>query len=361
MSEPLRPETPLDLELLLRDYLPRLKLDRYFEFTEDEKNLFLKIVEYVDPEVFRKVKDLVRTWGGEYQPAPSQRFVIPKDQSKPIPAEATDDYRGAEIPRFTFLATESILSMPFQSRTALEDPEISDLAGSMQRHGVLEPLLVRRKPSGNYELVAGHRRLEAAKKAGLKQVPCIIREMTDQEALEAHFIENLQRKDLSDYEKARMLDYLLKKFPEEYPTKEALAAKVGKSRPWVSNMLRMLELESTVSRETLSRINERHAREILATPEEKRPEVIEKITEEIEETGQPPSVRELRKWREAKEPTEPLGPESEPPPEQVDPEPIPRQEGIDTGLVFQCPECGYKATHIHYSPEKHTLQEVRET
>lgn len=354
-----RPETPLDVEVLLHEHVPDMDLEKYVDFSEDKDCLIIEIKKFM-PEGWDKIMDLVASWDGEYD-KPKRRWLIPKAAAKEVPAKPTlppsqpektiDVKPGAEIPRFTFLPSEDILSMPFQSRQSYDDPELTDLAGSMQQLGVLEPLLVRRKPSG-YELIAGHRRLAAAKQAGLKQVPCIIRDLTDQQAYEAHFIENLQRKDLTDYEKARMLDHLLKHFPEEYPTQEALAARIGKTQAWVSYHLRILDLEKD---ENITRVikaeqlTEGQAREILAAPEEKRPEIARKIAEKIEEEGKAPSVRELKQWRQEgepitwPEPEEPPGP-SEPgeelsSPEREVPESKPKAEPLLTGFQIECPEC----------------------
>jgi ParB/RepB/Spo0J family partition protein len=139
---------------------------------------------------------------------------------------------------FQMLQVDKILSMPFQIR---QDQEVDlELAESIKQVGIVEPILVRPKESGMFELVAGDRRFHAAKEVGLTQVPCMVRLLSDQEALEIQLIENIQRKDLSDIEKAHWLDRLLKKFPEKYPTQEALAKRIGKDAPWITHHLNLL-------------------------------------------------------------------------------------------------------------------------
>lgn len=381
MSDKPRPETPLDLQGYFCDILEMKpdELEKYFEFIDWPQSIGARFKKYL-PHGFKDLADAVQGWGGQYD-RDRRQFVLPKStkgvgrkEAPPHSEKTTEISPGKEVPRFTFLPTDSILSMSFQSRVSVEDPEIADLAGSMQQHGILEPLLVRRKPSGNYELVAGHRRLHAAKKAGITQVPCIIREMSDQQAMEAHFIENLQRKDLSDYEKARMLDHLLQKFPEEYPTQEVLAFKIGKSKAWLSLHLKMLELEKVYpGKLPLQQITEHQAREILTAPEEKREEIID----HIKTTGEVPPVREIRKFVQPEAettatseitpepaqltgpiPLEPTGVDEKAEETEIS-ETKPKSEAIDTGLVFECPECGFTATHIHYGPDKHTLQRVQ--
>jgi len=366
------PQNALDVESFFCDALGMKpsEVEAYFEFVDWPGKLGARFKRYL-PTGFDKLMALVKEWSGEYD-RDRRQFVIPKPTAKDIPAQppkTTDVRPGAEIPRFTFLPTESVLSMPFQSRISIEEPELADLAASMQEHGILEPILVRRKPSGDYELVAGHRRLNAAKQAGITQVPCIIREMTDQQAMEAHFIENLQRKDLSDYEKARMLDYLLKHFPEEYPTQEVLAFKVGKTQAWVSYHLAMLELEKdkiitrVIKPEELT---EGQARAILEAPEEKRVELTKHIAEHIKREGALPSMREIKKFvdPEAGEPTT-ATPREEPEPTTAGQQrrrevPEIKPEEIDTGFEWECPDCQekFQLIHVNYpdGTTKHKLE-----
>jgi ParB/RepB/Spo0J family partition protein len=190
---------------------------------------------------------------------------------------------------FGKVSVKDLFSLPFQSRTT-EDPELEELVESIKAYGVLEPLIVRQKPDGTFEIVAGERRFTAAKKAGLTEVSVIIKPLSDQEACEIQLTENIQRKDLVDIEKAHMLDHMIKQFGY---TQEKLAKKLGKSQPWVSQHLAMLKLPENITRVIKpEQLTEGQAREILAAPEEKRKE----ITKQITETGEVPSSRVIKEF-----------------------------------------------------------------
>ncbi len=128
-----------------------------------------------------------------------------------------------------------------QPRTSLGDLE--DLVGSIARHGVLEPLLVRKRPEGGYELVSGERRFHAAMRAGLEEVPCLELEIDDRQALEIALIENLQRKDLTPFEEAEGFATLIESY--DY-THEGVASAVGRSRVTVTETLRLLDIPPEV-------------------------------------------------------------------------------------------------------------------
>ena len=168
-----RPETTTDLEAYFCEILNMKpnQVESYFEFLDWPEAIGARFKKYL-PHGFKDLAGAVQSWGGQYD-RDRRQFVVSKPTKDVGKAEAsqpdktTEISPGKEVPRFTFLPTDSILSMPFQSRVSIGDPEIAELAGSMQSHGILGPLLVRRKSSGRYELVAGHRRLKAAKKAGM--------------------------------------------------------------------------------------------------------------------------------------------------------------------------------------------------
>ncbi|MDE2028932.1 MAG: ParB/RepB/Spo0J family partition protein [Alphaproteobacteria bacterium] len=129
----------------------------------------------------------------------------------------------------------------YQPRRRFDEAALQELAASIRERGILEPLLVRAAPGGPnaYEIIAGERRWRAAQIAGLHEVPVMVRELTDREALEFGIIENVQREDLSPLEEAEGYKRLLEEFGH---TQEALAKIVGKSRPHITNMLRLLTL-----------------------------------------------------------------------------------------------------------------------
>lgn len=131
---------------------------------------------------------------------------------------------------------------PYQPRQIFDDEKMEDLVASMKEHGVIQPLIVRRSGLG-YQLVAGERRLRAAIMAGLEKVPVVVRDMSDREAMEISLVENLQREDLGPIEEAEAYQRLAQEFGL---TQEQIAKRVGKSRPDISNTLRLLKLEDEV-------------------------------------------------------------------------------------------------------------------
>src|SRR3989442_6685352 len=132
---------------------------------------------------------------------------------------------------------------PYQPRRAINTAELEELASSVKAKGVLQPILVRRLGDGGYEVIAGERRWRAAKLAGLKKIPAIVRLATDVEAMEMALIENLQRKDLNAMEAARAYQRLIKEFGL---TQEAVARQLGKERSSIANTVRLLSLQSEV-------------------------------------------------------------------------------------------------------------------
>ena len=165
---------------------------------------------------------------------------------------------------------------PHQPRKTFDEEKLSELARSVLQHGILQPLIVRPSQNG-YELVAGERRLRAAKIAGLTRVPVIIKPLSDREMMEIALIENLQREDLNPLEEADAYKRLMDEFSY---TQEQLADRVGKSRSAVANTLRLVTLHADVRRELANgRLTEGHARAILALPLEKQPDAAKKAVE----------------------------------------------------------------------------------
>ena len=158
------------------------------------------------------------------------------------------------------LPLSDIRPNPAQPRRVFEENALRDLASSIRRHGVLQPLTVRRQPGG-WELVAGERRLRAARLAGLETVPCIEAKIGDQDSALLALVENLQREDLHYFEEAEAIAAYIR---ESGVTQEEAAAQLGRSPSAVANKLRLLRL-SPACREILSEggLTERHARAIL--------------------------------------------------------------------------------------------------
>lgn len=148
-----------------------------------------------------------------------------------------------------------------QPRHEFNEESLRELADSITIHGVLQPLLVRPLPDGGYQLVAGERRWRAARMAGLMEVPVIIREMSDSEAMEISMIENLQRENLNPVEEALGYQALQEEFGL---TQEEISRTVGKSRPVIANSLRLLNLpDSIIEMLKDGRITTGHARALL--------------------------------------------------------------------------------------------------
>ncbi len=146
----------------------------------------------------------------------------------------------------------------------MDESAIAELADSIKAHGIIQPIVVRPADNGRYELVAGERRLQAARKAGLSQVPAIVRDIRDQESLEIALVENLQREDISPLDAARAYRRLMDEFDL---SQEEVASRVGKSRPTVANTLRLLLLPAGVQvRLEKGEMSEGHARTLLSLP-----------------------------------------------------------------------------------------------
>ncbi|MBQ2152338.1 MAG: ParB/RepB/Spo0J family partition protein [Clostridia bacterium] len=153
-----------------------------------------------------------------------------------------------------------------QPRREFEPEALNELSESIAQHGVLQPLVVRPIFGGGYEIVAGERRFRAARMAGLNEVPVVVRELTDSEAMELALVENLQREDLSDLELAMGYDSLMKEYSM---TQEQIAGIVNKSRSAVANTLRLLKLpESIKIMLKNSDITSGHARALLGLEKE---------------------------------------------------------------------------------------------
>jgi ParB family chromosome partitioning protein len=151
---------------------------------------------------------------------------------------------------------------PRQPREKFDLEELENLAASIREHGVIQPLVVSPGKNGIYVLIAGERRLQAARKAGLKTVPVVIRQATDQQLLELALIENIQRADLNAIEEAEAYQHLAKEFKLSH---ETIAERVGKSRVAVTNTLRLLDASAAVKQALVDgRITEGHARALLA-------------------------------------------------------------------------------------------------
>lgn len=206
------------------------------------------------------------------------------------------------------LPVELIKPNPNQPRTKFDPEALEGLAASIEASGVVQPLLVRPLPDGSYELVAGERRWRAAQQAGLAKVPAVVRDQAEGERLQAALIENMVREDLNPVEEARACDALVQDLGL---TKEELARRVGRSRPAVSNLIRLLELpDEALELLESGELSEGHGRALLGA---KGNDVRRRLAREAARAGW--SVRETEnRVRLAGQP------KAKPQPRRLDPE-----------------------------------------
>ncbi len=163
--------------------------------------------------------------------------------------------------RVQFVSVDQIVASPLQPRTVFNEANLDELVGSIKEHGIIQPLIVRRR-GDTFEIIAGERRWRAARRVGLVEAPIIVREASDQDVLELALIENLQREDLNPIEEATAFARLAREFGLR---QEDIAQKVGKSRAAVANSMRLLDLDAQVqSFLTQDRISVGHAKVLLA-------------------------------------------------------------------------------------------------
>jgi len=204
-----------------------------------------------------------------------------------------------DIRSLRHVPVEFLHASPNNPRKHFADADLEDLAKSIHDKGLLQPLVVRRRADGDFEIVAGERRWRAAQKAGVHEVPVLIRELSDGEALEIALIENIQRSDLNPLEEARAYGMLLGQFSY---TQLQLADSVGKSRSHIANTLRLLTLPESV-RQMIEdgKLTAGHARTLVATdsPAELADRIIKlglsvREAEELTRKAAPTSARKMR-------------------------------------------------------------------
>lgn len=212
----------------------------------------------------------------------------------------------------TMIATHLIVPNPRQPRARFDPGELSELAASIREHGVIQPLILTRGPQpGSYMLIAGERRLIAARQAGLKEVPAIMREATEQQLVELALVENVQRADLGPLETAEAYRQLAEEFNLSH---EAIAYRVGKNRVTITNTLRLLKLPVDVQASLAEeQISEGHARALLAlpTPEAQSLALASILKHDLNVRQTEELVRKLSGQKPEKPPRTPPSPEIE--------------------------------------------------
>ena len=195
-----------------------------------------------------------------------------------IPTSLTVD--GNEVAQQNEVSIDSISPNPRQPRTVFDETALNELIASIKEIGILQPPVVRQTSAGKYELVMGERRFRAAKAAGLKSIPVIIRQTPDNELLREALIENIHRSQLNPLEEGAAYAQLLNDFN---CTHDELATKLGRSRPLISNTMRLLNLPPTVQRKVAAGvISAGHARALLGLTDEVE---IEKLANRIVAEG----------------------------------------------------------------------------
>ena len=173
-----------------------------------------------------------------------------------VPAAESEGGKPREIP------LDQIDRNPFQTRTQVNEDQLTELAASITANGVVQPILVRPQANGRFQLIAGERRWRASQLAGKATVPAILRQVSDEQAMEITIVENLQRADLNPMEQARAFDRLSREF---HMTQEQMAVRTGKDRASVANFLRLLRLPASVqARVEGGELSFGHARTLLA-------------------------------------------------------------------------------------------------
>lgn len=227
----------------------------------------------------------------------SARRALGRGLDALIPTGTTDvalEFSGEMIRQ---VPVDKIVPNPRQPRKIMSDDGLSELADSIRERGILEPLLVRANLDGTYELIAGERRLRAAQKAGLQEVPVLEKEIGDQASLEIALIENIQREDLNAVDEARAYQRLVDEFGR---THAEISVAVGKNRTTVTNLLRLLQLPDAVLEYVAAgTLSPGHARALLKVDS---PEKQIALAERIVREGW--SVREVERATTPEEPSE---------------------------------------------------------
>jgi ParB family chromosome partitioning protein len=188
--------------------------------------------------------------------APAPQPAAPPPQAV-APTQASDGPRSVPI--------DLVQRNPQQPRKHFDETELNELANSIRAHGVLQPILVRPIGGDKYAMVAGDRRWRAAQRAGLHSIPAVVRELNEVEVLEIAIVENVQRTDLNPIEEAQGFQALIDRFGR---TQQEIADAVGKSRPHIANMLRLLQLPDDLQEMVRDgRLSSGHARAILTAPD----------------------------------------------------------------------------------------------
>ena len=175
------------------------------------------------------------------------------------------------------ISITDIQKNPYQPRKEFDGEKLHELAQSIKENGVIQPIIVRQSPVIGYEILAGERRYRASLLAGLKSIPAVVKQLSDQEMMIQSIIENLQRENLNPIEEARAYESLV----EKGFTHAEIADKMGKSRPYISNSIRLLSLpEQILSEVENGKLSQAHARSLVGLNKEQQDYFFQRIIEE---------------------------------------------------------------------------------
>lgn len=175
------------------------------------------------------------------------------------------------------ISITDIQKNPYQPRKEFDGEKLDELAQSIKENGVIQPIIVRQSPVIGYEILAGERRYRASLLAGLRSIPAVVKQLSDQEMMVQSIIENLQRENLNPIEEARAYESLV----EKGFTHAEIADKMGKSRPYISNSIRLLSLpEQILSEVENGKLSQAHARSLVGLNKEQQDYFLQRIIEE---------------------------------------------------------------------------------
>ncbi|WP_049501877.1 ParB/RepB/Spo0J family partition protein [Streptococcus mitis] len=179
--------------------------------------------------------------------------------------------------KFEMISITDIQKNPYQPRKEFDGEKLHELAQSIKENGVIQPIIVRQSPVIGYEILAGERRYRASLLAGLRSIPAVVKQLSDQEMMVQSIIENLQRENLNPIEEARAYESLV----EKGFTHAEIADKMGKSRPYISNSIRLLSLPEPILSEVESgKLSQAHARSLVGLNKEQQDYFFQRIIEE---------------------------------------------------------------------------------
>ena len=248
---------------------------------------------------------------GDVEVSPAKTRSAPKKTGSAAKTEVETKDEAEELPDggLRYIDINDIKPNASQPRKNFDEDKLEELAESIDQHGLIQPLVLRAAGQG-YEIVAGERRWRAARMIGLKELPCIVRELTDEENMLMAIIENMQREDLNPIEEAEGLKQMIDTYGL---TQEQVSRGVGKSRPYITNSLRLLKLPPKIRYLTADgSLSMGHARALAAVKDEKRQiELAERVVSEglsvrqieklAQESGKTSVKRKPRKTKSADE------------------------------------------------------------